>query len=96
MTDCKAPGACYSLCQECGKLHDIPSGAGSGLPPLYKDDGRMWMALYCSDACSAASTARAKAEGRIIELSDVTPERASELLGAIGLTLEGVGKVQLS
>lgn len=52
--------------------------------------------MHCSQACSDAQWSEWEAKGQTVNFSDITPERANELLITIGLKLEGVGKVNAS
>lgn len=90
MSDCKWPGECYGRCRRCGAGTE-PNRLGG---PMERSDGRgLWMEMYCSKACQDICWAEAEAAGLVINLSDVTPERANELFNTMGLQLEGVGKV---
>lgn len=68
------------LCIECGR--PVPASDGSTPQPM-----------CCSNECDDANTERARAEGRIVELSDLTRERVSEMLGEVGLSVSGAGPV---
>lgn len=95
-SDCKWPGLCYAKCKECGataRAARYPTPCG----PLMRDDGLgPFMDTYCSDECQKICWDRAEAAGLIVRFSDITVERANELLNTVGLKLAGVGKVQTS
>lgn len=94
-SDCKWPSECYGKCSECGAPTKPMSIGGS--EPLDRSDGLgLWMFVHCSQSCADADRARAESEGRIIKVSDVTPERFNELLNTAGLKLAKTGKVTLS
>lgn len=91
-SDCKWPSACYGRCRRCGIPTQPSNSLGTGA--LQRSDGLgLWMEMFCSGACCDADEAVARAEGRIIDLSEVTPERANELFKSAGLYLVGVGEV---
>lgn len=93
--ECKWPGDCYGKCSECGSPTAVSDHFGRS--QLQRADGRgPWMEMHCSTVCSDAMTARGLAEGRIVSLSDLTPERVNELFQGSGLRLEGVGPVVAS
>jgi len=79
-TECKWPGACYGRCQWCGEPTEparlLRSGEAiprdDGLGPLRK--------MHCSRVCGDAYRRDGEARGLVIHLSDVTPERADEIL----------------
>lgn len=93
MSDCKWPGACYGKCRECGgaaRPNRLPMVDGS---VFMRDDGRPYMDSYCSDECQAICWQRAEDAGLVVNLSDVSLERANELLNTAGLALAGIGPV---
>lgn len=81
--DCKWPGACRGKCRECG---------GRARPSALPNSDGLFD-CYCSDECARVDEERARAEGRIVDVADLTPERLNALLNGAGLQLAGVGKV---
>jgi hypothetical protein len=85
---CKWPGECAGKCRECGggpiKRLDVTEPDGSTLTVSIG-------CSFCSEACYLADNARAVAEGRIINVSDLAPEQLNEMLKRDGLQLAGVG-----
>jgi adhesin HecA-like repeat protein len=55
-----------------------------------------WMDMFCSQVCQDGWEKRGREAGNIISLSDLTLERANELLNTAGLAIAGVGKVNAS
>ncbi len=78
--DCKWPGDCRGKCIECG----APAEPMPGCTDIFTS--------HCSPACLVASTARWEADGSLVAVGDLTLERLNEMLGDVGLALEGVGK----
>jgi hypothetical protein len=95
-SDCKWPGACYGKCRECGgaaRANRLPMANGE---PFLRQDGRPYMDSYCSQECQDICLLRAEDAGLVVSFSDVTLERANELLNTAGLALVGVGPVVVS